>query len=75
MSLTGFKDGKVLVRLNDVECIRIEHSSRRDEWQIVVYLRYNEGDRANYTIYSSKNESEVKEHFDSLVNEYSYVRI
>jgi len=75
MSLTGFKDGNALVQLNYLECIRIEQSSGGDEWRIVVYLRYDEGDRTSYTIYSSKNESEVKERFDSLVNRYNYVRI
>ena len=66
MSLIGFEDGKAFIELNNMECVRIyQHMGL---WNIEATVRDDAGEKQDYMMYTSANESDARKHFDSLIS-------
>ncbi len=71
-NFVGFKDGKSFVLDEHIEAVRLAKVS--NGWSIIIYLRYPDGGKSEYTIYRGTSESETKTRLDSFMAQYSNVK-
>ena len=71
-NFVGFKGGKSFVLDEHIEAVRLAKVS--NGWSIIIYLRYPDGGKSDYTICRETSESEAKARLDSFMAQYSNVK-
>ena len=72
-NFVGFKDGRTFVFDEHIEAVKLTKVSNR--WSIIIYLRYPDGEKSEYTICSETSEQEAKARLDSFMAQYSNVKL